>query len=229
MFDTKLVIKISLLFFSLLFIIFLFFLLEFLIKITLNYNNDSITTRDGFVCGEDYMDSRDDQKYPTIKIGGQCWITKNINYVTENSWCYDNNPLMCNKYGRIYNWYAATGACPPGWNLPTYNDWLFLEYFIAGDNPCHNFSLKWRCSPVGERMKTLEWGGNNQSGFTALPGGHLYIDNNFYGEGVMGCFWSSSDVETRAWNRYLHRDLDHIARGCDPKLGGGSVRCFKPL
>jgi len=33
-------------------------------------------------CGDDIVDPRDSQVYPTVKIGGQCWLAKNMNIGT---------------------------------------------------------------------------------------------------------------------------------------------------
>ena len=71
-----------------------------------------------------FCDTRDNQLYGYVRIAqgntAQIWMTKNLNYKTSSgSWCYSNNTANCTKYGRLYTWSAATGACPAGWRLPS--------------------------------------------------------------------------------------------------------------
>ncbi len=103
-------------------------------------------------------DLRDGQTYKTVTIGTQTWMADNLNYETENSYCYNDDPSNCSKYGRLYTWAAAMdsvgtwttngkgcgynktcsptypvrGACPEGWHLPSYDEWNTLFTAVGG-------------------------------------------------------------------------------------------------
>ncbi|MDR3011674.1 MAG: fibrobacter succinogenes major paralogous domain-containing protein [Chitinispirillales bacterium] len=110
--------------------------------------------------GDMLTDPRDGRMYRIVKIGTQTWMAENLNFKTDNSWCYNENDANCRKYGRLYNWNAARGACPGGWRLPNRNDWARLIQHAGG----------WRVA--GSRLKSSsDWNGTDDFGFSAIPGG----------------------------------------------------------
>ena len=149
-------------------------------------------------CLQDYevfgtlTDERDDKVYKTAKIGSQNWMIENLNYAyvqrtkTEDSssFCLNNLPENCDKYGRLYLWSAAMdsaalfsesgkmcgdqdecspsypvrGVCPKGWHLPTSED--FKELGAGG-----GYALKSKSGWInGEN-------GSDYYGFNAYPAG----------------------------------------------------------
>ena len=56
-------------------------------------------------------DERDGKVYKTfsIEVEGETftWLAENLNYAVDNSWCYEDDPANCEKYGRLYSTWAA--------------------------------------------------------------------------------------------------------------------------
>ena len=169
-------------------------------------------------------DSRDGQVYPTVQIGSQCWLQKNMNYNTGTSYCYDNNTTNCNTYGRLYERQTALGACPSGWHLPSNDEWTALADFLGG------------VSIAGGKMKeagTAHWyspntGATNSSGFTALPGGVEGVSGDYGLLFVQTRIWSSTEVPGQdiGWGWIIDGNGTYICL-----TGSGydsfSVRCLK--
>ncbi len=179
-------------------------------------------------------DPRNGKIYPTIEIGEQCWLRKNMNYSTGNSWCYDNNPSNCSTYGRLYDWETALSVCPPGWHLPSDEEWKILEGTVdtqygVGD-PEWNQTGE-RGFDAGENLKSTTgwvWGnGTNISGFTGLPGGYRTI-GSFGNLSYQATFWSSTETwYAAAWGRILHFNHGDVSRSNYGKTNGFSARCVQ--
>jgi hypothetical protein len=74
-----------------------------------------------------FTDSRDGKIYQTVIFGDQTWMAENLNYETpDGSWCYENDPSSCSKYGRLYDWETAKKVAPIGWHLPSEDEWLMF-------------------------------------------------------------------------------------------------------
>ena len=93
------------------------------------------------------IDPRDGKIYRTKKIRDKVWMIDNLNYETvEFSICYDNNPINCNKYCRLYSFEAALQACPPGWTLPSQMD--ILSSWVNSEGDIEGYLLKKDFAPV---------------------------------------------------------------------------------
>ena len=161
-------------------------------------------------------DTRDDQEYSTVQIGTQCWMAENLNIgnmvqgvidMTENGeiekYCYDDNAQNCNVYGGLYQWnemmqYVTTpstqGICPDGWHLPSNDEYTVLTDYLGGSGV------------AGGKMKeagTIHWvspntGATNESGFTVLPGGTRWSDNNFHRFTWLWTLWTTTEYSSHS-------------------------------
>jgi len=171
-----------------------------------------------------FTDSRDGQKYETVKIGRITWMAENLNFETDKSWCYDDNNSNCAKFGRLYTWNAATTACPSGWRLPNANHWDHLlevagRSYVAGEYD------------AGEGLKSRKgWDGTNKFSFSALPGGNRVGNGKFTHIGSVGIWWTSTGAkmeENFAEYRAMKTDVDRIFEDDGHKSLGLSVRCIR--
>ncbi|MFK5855417.1 MAG: FISUMP domain-containing protein [Bacteroidota bacterium] len=192
--------------------------------LTDQYTN-SITVSIGSITGT-YTDPRDGQTYNTIIIDNEKWFAENLNYTTStsNSWTYNNNPANGDIYGRLYNWEAASIACPNGWRLPSRDEWIALSDFLGG------------LSVAGGKMKetgTAHWNtpntdATNSSGFTALPGGSRSINGSFSNLGNTTGWWSSTtEFGTYKMNPGVQYNHSYMLIFGSDRGNGNSVRCFK--
>lgn len=150
-------------------------------------------------CIMDYItDERDRQTYRTVKIGDQVWTAENMNYKTENSFCFNDSLDYCEKYGRLYKWDDAMSVCPNGWHLPNKDEWGQLITTVGGAENAGK-ALKattgWKIYQGGGN--DIDGSGTDSYAFSALPAGEWYYDFvNFYELGYTGFFWSSSEVDS---------------------------------
>jgi uncharacterized protein (TIGR02145 family) len=175
-----------------------------------------------------FADARDGKIYRTVKIGEQVWMAENLNYQTDSSWCYDDDTSNCNKYGRLYNWNAAMKACPAGWHLPSWKEWVELGTF-ADSGGIKAYTLK---------SKPPDWDGTDDYGFAAMPGGYRALDikdGSFYRDlGVWSWLWTATDTErggggSRAYRKHFYSGswLLSIESVSHSKSCGLSVRCLQ--
>ncbi len=201
---------------------------------TLNTTNTIVTDIDG-------------NSYKTVQIGTQVWMAENLKTTKYNNgteiplvtggtewgalttpaYCWYNNDAPTNKeiYGAFYNWYTInTGnLCPSGWHVPSDGEWTALTDYLGGE------------SIAGGKLKetgTTHWtspntGATNESGFTALPGGHRYWDGTFDVIGMSCSWWSSTGNAGYGWMRDMDYNLSSIRGGGVYKNYGYSVRCLQ--
>ncbi|MGM9985219.1 MAG: fibrobacter succinogenes major paralogous domain-containing protein [Fibrobacter intestinalis] len=136
---------------------------------------------------------RDGQTYKTVQIGNQTWMAENLNYETDDSYCYDE-PANCRKYGRLYTWDLA--PCPSGWHLPSKVEWDTLFTAVGGEDV------------AGLKLKsTSGWyndgNGTDEYGFSVLPAGYRNGDGDYLSADKDATFWSSTEYRSYiaySWN-----------------------------
>jgi len=198
-------------------------------------------------CNTNRLKDIDGNAYKTVTIGTQIWMKENLKTTRYNdgtaiplvtdydSWVEMNAPAFCwynndsaNKevYGALYNWYAAETRklCPEGWHVPADSEWTELVYFLdgpqfAGDKLKEAGTSHWR-SPSAEA--------DNESGFTALPGGFRSYNGSFNYLGIAGYWWSSTETsETTVYFTNLRYKFGNVYRYISNETNGFSVRCVK--
>jgi len=192
-----------------------------------------------------FTDTRDGNIYKTVTIGNQVWMAENLRYlhrvvgpdISSYNIAYyyvcgyhgtDVNAAKATEeyttYGVLYNWSAACISCPPGWHLPSDEEWTQLTDYLGG----HNIA--------GGKLKetgTTHWnspntGATNETGFTALPGGYRNYYGNFDDIGNYGSWWSSNEYSSSyAWLRDMGYGDSGVSRYFENKSDGYSVRCLR--
>jgi uncharacterized protein (TIGR02145 family) len=186
----------------------------------------------------------DGNDYPVVQIGNQIWMAENLrttkyrngdplpNVKDDAMWdnlktgayCnYDNNEYNRKEYGKLYNWHSVKDSrniAPNGWHIPTDNEWYILTEYLGNDGG--------KLKDIGtELWESPNTGANNESGFSALPGGARSWDGKFDELGNYGLWWSSTvndDWDARA--RSIGNDTKNIERFEADKSSGLSVRCL---
>jgi len=169
-----------------------------------------------------FTDSRDGQKYRTVKIGGKTWMAQNLNYQpqTGNYWCYGDDNSNDSKYGRLYDWDTAKSVCPAGWHLPSREEWNDLVTAAGG-------------GVAGKALKSVAgWedhgNGTDSLGFSALPGGYRnYRDGSFRSVGSYGYWWIATDGVGESYGRFMGSGYSGVGESTYVKREGFSVRCVQ--
>lgn len=210
-------------------------------------NQSYVPLNDQFlVCGDTLTDSRDGRPYPTVQIGNQCWMTRNMNIGTMiegtaeqhhngtiEKYCYNDDTSNCNYYGGLYQWtemmqYTSVsgtqGICPDGFHLPTDGEWTSLVVFLLGD------------LVAGGKMKEVGFtywnspntGATNECGFSARGAGNRLGSGTFFNINEETKIWSSTQHNSNSsWYRSLYNNTAGIVQNNHGKTNGLSVRCLK--
>ncbi|MBK9576493.1 MAG: chitobiase/beta-hexosaminidase C-terminal domain-containing protein [Fibrobacterota bacterium] len=191
------------------------------------------------------------QTYRTVRIGSQNWMAENLNAKGSGldtvGVCYHGVPASCDKYGRLYTWVQAMslpdscasvscasqirskhqGICPPGWHLPTDDEWSFLDREVGKDSVGAGAVLK---SSVG--WTPVRWNepgnGTDTYGFRALPAGSCTAIECWSG-GSQGVWWTATEDVPGG----IHREMEFSSSSMPSYVDGlgpyrsHSVRCLE--
>lgn len=184
-------------------------------------------------CGSPITDIRDNNVYPTIQIGTQCWLAANLNYGSQipgsmdqrdncivEKYCYNDLPAQCATGSTLYQWdemmqydvsVSNQGLCPPGWHVPTENDWntLFANWTNNGF--------------AGSPLKY-----SGYSGFNALLSGIGLSNKSWNYESFAVFFWSSTaTTPTKALAHAMNYYDPSVALYPASRSDAFPVRCIK--
>lgn len=220
--------------------------------------NSSSSSVGLYISYGEMTDERDGQVYKTMTISGtlydkfypkQIWMAENLNYAylqptsTEDSssWCGDNNPETCKRYGRLYLWSAAIDSAAVfsedakgcGY-FATDDEWVKCpsERKIRGICP-----EEWRLPTYNEYYKLLFWRLRDGSGFAKDQLLEYFEDED---EEILGSsnFWLATEKSNTmafrdAFSPYsLEYSEGYPLSGALPpedKRMAHSVRCVKDV
>ncbi|MCL2206938.1 MAG: hypothetical protein FWB90_02455 [Fibromonadales bacterium] len=161
-----------------------------------------------------FTDARDNKQYGVMKMGNTMWMKNNLNYNAKGSFCYENKPENCDKYGRLYEWDLANTVCPAAWRLPSHDDWMNLIE-NSGNNA------------AGKKLKSKQqWNGTDNYDFSALPGGFTKAQG-FAEIGERGYWWTNDTYGPNGKHKFMSSDRDSVTHSMHSKSTGLSVRCVQ--
>jgi uncharacterized protein (TIGR02145 family) len=149
-----------------------------------------------------------------------------LNYEAEGSVCYGNDPANGEKYGRLYDFETAKKSCPPGWHLPSEDEWEILVDFIGGEEI------------AGKKLKAADgWNsdeeensgkGTDEFGFSALPSGNGNSVGSFSSVGYYGYWWSATEYDAYgAYYQCMYYYYEYTDWSSGNKYNLFSVRCLQ--
>ncbi|MBN8653918.1 MAG: hypothetical protein J0L67_20985 [Cytophagales bacterium] len=132
-----------------------------------------------------FTDPRDKHKYKIVQSDGNYWFAENLRYKPPGdslTHAFNSSEENLQKHGLLYSLSSAKLACPPGWRLPSKQDWNRLMKQVPG-------SLNTRGGRIVEEKKVSDSTFLNISlaGFRTPEGKDVAFNR-------MTIFWTSSDT-----------------------------------
>ena len=185
------------------------------------------------------------ENYPTVQIGTQCWIARNLDVGTETpsasgqgtscasikKFCYEDSGSNCETYGGLYTWTQAMcgaqteksqGICPSGWHIPSDPEYVTLANSL-GPGGCYaypggNYPYTFCGAPAGDRLKKAGLcQGRTPCGDSGFEG---LLGGGFSPSGDNVVFYSV-EVQASFWTSSLNgNNVEAWRRGLDVNYSG---------
>ncbi|MCB0510707.1 MAG: fibrobacter succinogenes major paralogous domain-containing protein, partial [Bacteroidetes bacterium] len=154
------------------------------------------------------------------------WVNANQSR-TPACCCFKFIDANCQKYGMLYNWYAAVdsrGLAPEGWRVPSDQDFTKLTTYLGGPSKAGH-KLK---SKKGWYYNSSGINGSNSSKFNGSATGEISEIGWFYAENQMAYYWSTTPgPSNNAYGLGLWRHSKTSRRPLYPQGYGFAIRCIK--
>lgn len=185
--------------------------------------------------------------YNTLRLGRLCWTKENLKSTYYDDGLNTSVPIALiykadmypdttanlALFGRLYSWYSAMkvpegdnaavpvadekgyvqGVCPEGWRVPAIDEFQTLNAFSSPELRTPDY---WLCP------------GNNNSDFSAFPGGmYNSAANSFFYLKGDAFFWSCSGNTTIGQYVHLMCNCPDLRFNETGKVDGMSIRCIK--
>lgn len=189
--------------------------------------------------------------YTTVKIGDQTWLKENLRTTQYNSgdeitttfsattnissetnpkyqWSYFNGTdPVGSGLGLLYTWHVLTdsrGVCPPGFRIPTDEDWNVLASFLGGNTVAGG---KLKITGTGS-WNAPNTGASNEANFNGMPGGYRLPSGTFQGIRETGLYWTTTSSDTDNAVAYsLSNQNAELGSASQNKKDGIACRCIK--
>ncbi|HSQ40932.1 MAG TPA: FISUMP domain-containing protein [Fibrobacteraceae bacterium] len=191
-------------------------------------------TDDWFDPRDHFCDARDFRIYPFTVIGGQAWMSENLEFQGENGTLFGKDEQVSGM-GRYYSHEEALGGelCPEGWSVPSKAQWTTLRTYIAGDGNLdaggqEGDFLKGSYGEYDSWNSSLPSSEADHYEFHAYPAGYLDAEGEWENGETHAFFWASNSEEGEGYAPSLNdEDAEmHIATTL-PQEDYVPLRCIR--